>query len=117
MRGKTCEILVILLLAVVGSAISGYSSQSKTLKGNSAGSGSNYIELNGTAIDNESIRVRTEMLKVPLSFIENRGQVSQEARFMVKTLDRPYSLHHQKLFSLCSVAIICPVAIIYLLSI
>ena len=48
----------------------------------------NGTELNGTRInsstmDNESIRAA--MLKLPLSFIENRGQVSDEAKYMVKT--------------------------------
>ena len=36
-----------------------------------------------TSIDNESIRAT--MLKLPLSFIENRGQSSEEVEFVVKT--------------------------------
>ena len=37
----------------------------------------------GTSIDNESIRAT--MLKLPLSFIENRGQSPEEVEFVVKT--------------------------------
>ena len=38
---------------------------------------------NAPAIDGELFRA--EMLKLPLSFIENRGQASDDAKFMVKT--------------------------------
>lgn len=45
---------------------------------------SNYYELNNSsAINNESIKLA--MLKLPLSFIENRGQSSDDVKFMVKT--------------------------------
>ena len=42
------------------------------------------VELNGsTSINNESISL--EMLNLPLSFIENQGQFSEDVRFMVQT--------------------------------
>jgi PAS domain-containing protein len=43
----------------------------------------NGTESNNAQTNNESIRAA--MLKLPISFIENRGQVSNETKFMVKT--------------------------------
>ena len=43
----------------------------------------NYAELNNSSSINESIKAA--MLKLPLSFIENRGQSPEDVKFMVKT--------------------------------
>jgi len=76
---KGCWVLLILIGLLMGSAMAGYSFQPANAP--------NSIELNSTrnntsAIDNESIQVA--MQKLPLSFIENRGQVSNETKFMIK---------------------------------
>jgi len=44
---------------------------------------SQNISLSPSAINNES--VQASMLKLPLSFIENRGQSSSDVKFMIKT--------------------------------
>ena len=45
---------------------------------------SNYAELNNSSVvDNEVIKAA--MLKLPLSFIENRGQSPEDVKYMVKT--------------------------------
>ncbi|VVB67772.1 Beta-propeller repeat protein [uncultured archaeon] len=62
---KTCYILLILQGLLMGSALAGYSFQPA-------------CALNS----NES--VQAALLRLPLSFIENRGQVSDETKFMVK---------------------------------
>jgi len=76
---KGCWILLILIGLLMGSAMAGYSFQPANAP-NSIGL--NSTRNNTSAIDNESIQVA--MLKLPLSFIENRGQVSNETKFMVK---------------------------------
>lgn len=43
----------------------------------------NYAEFNNSSAINES--VKATMLKLPLSFIENRGQSSDDTKFIVKT--------------------------------
>ncbi len=54
-----------------------------------------------TAIDNQSIRAT--MLKLPISFIENRGQTSRDVRFMVKTAGQTVFLTPQEVvFALSS---------------
>ena len=77
MAVKICGISLILIWLLMGSALAGASFQPAQND-----TESNNTLINTSAIDNES--VRAEMLKLPLSFIENQGQVSGDVRFMVK---------------------------------
>ncbi len=77
MAVKICGISLILIWLLMGSALAGSSFQPAQND-----TESNNTLINTSAIDNES--VRAEMLKLPLSFIENQGQVSGDVRFMVK---------------------------------
>jgi hypothetical protein len=84
MRLPIAIVLLILVIDTAASVQSGNSAGSfyhplKDLNNNE----SNYAQINSTAIDKQSIQ--SMMLKLPLSFIENRGQVSNDTKFMVKT--------------------------------
>ena len=57
---------------------------------------SNYTKFNNSSISyNESIRAT--MLKMPLSFIENRGQSSEDVEFMVKTAGQTVFFTHSEI--------------------
>ena len=65
------------------------------------GTESNGMQINSSAVDNESIIAA--MLKLPLSFIENRGQASDETKYMVKTSEATiYFTPNEVLFALSS---------------
>ncbi|MCJ7443472.1 MAG: SBBP repeat-containing protein, partial [Methanotrichaceae archaeon] len=68
-------VFMIILTTLSGSALVGYSFQPTNAL--------NSNESNNTQINKESVRAAT--IKLPLSFIDNRGQVSDETKFMVKT--------------------------------
>lgn len=80
MLAKMCGILIILSCIVISYGTANYSFQPDNILNSTE---SNNIQVNSSAISNESIQAA--MLKLPLSFIENRGQVSDETKFMIKT--------------------------------
>lgn len=81
MLGKQFYILIIFLMIFVGSAFAGYSFQPyKTLKNSTE---LNHMQINGSAINKGLDQALIHNL--PLSFSENQGQISEEAKFIVKT--------------------------------
>ncbi len=80
MAVKTCVILLITIGLLVGPSLADSSFKPTNVLNSIE---SNNTQINTSAIDNES--VRAEMLNLPLSFIENRGQTSNDVKFMVKT--------------------------------
>ena len=96
MKRKALWVLLIFASMFVGTAQSGYSFGSADLINSS---GSNNI--NGLPTDNGT--VRSAMMKLPISFIENRGPTSNEAKFMVKASQATiYFTPSEVLFALVS---------------
>lgn len=98
MAVKMCWIFLILIGLLHGSALAGSSFQPTNALNNIE---SNNSLVNSSITNNES--VRAEMLKLPLSFIENQGQFSSDVKFMVKTsLETIYFTPSDVLFALSS---------------
>ena len=81
MSGKKYSVFLIFYVMLIGPVLAVCSFQTAKLN-NSETEGPQII---GSAIFNYNESFRTEMLKLPLSFIENRGQVSDDVEFMIKT--------------------------------
>jgi len=58
---------------------------------------SNRPEYNNSSEINNNESIKTAMLKMPLSFIENRGQPSEEVKFMVKTVGQTVFFTHSEI--------------------
>ena len=99
MSDKKHGILLIFIVILIGLVLAVCSFQTANLS---------YSEVEGPQIIGSAIygyneSVRAEMLKLPLSFIENRGQVSDDTEFMIKTTQATiYFTPSEVLFSLVS---------------
>lgn len=100
MSGKKYGVFLIFYVMLVGSVLAVCSFQTAS-QNNSETEGPQII---GSAIYINNESSRAEMLKLPLSFIENRGQVSDDVKFMIKISQATiYFTPSKVLFSLASV--------------